>query len=201
MSHPPPATASHEADLGGHHSAMVEAAIANYHEKIAPDPCEWTFEMRREIARHLEATAAYRAPTASADEYVDAKSADLNTIAEIAWFADLEYVEVARMHEERLAQTGELAREHETSERCRVRSSQRVRLAFALHYRRRRFYGHQRLVMHTRPRRRGAGRPRAQATRSSARSGDGPDDDGPGEPPVAPHRLAASRAVLVGGER
>jgi hypothetical protein len=35
-----------------------------------------------------------------------------------------------------------------------------------------------------RARPRGAGRPRAQATRSSQRSGDsGPDDDGPGEPP------------------
>lgn len=47
---------------------------------------------------------------------------------------------------------------------------------------------------------RGAGRPRAQATRSSAASGDSGDDDGPGEPPAAPLRLAPpARAVLTFG--
>lgn len=50
------------------------------------------------------------------------------------------------------------------------------------------------------PRRRGAGRPRAQATRSSAKSGDS-DDDAPGEPePEGPSRLARlKRAVLTFG--
>jgi hypothetical protein len=45
-------------------------------------------------------------------------------------------------------------------------------------------------------RRRGAGRPRATASRSSARSGDSGDDGG--EPP-APLRLASTRAVLTFG--
>jgi hypothetical protein len=35
------------------------------------------------------------------------------------------------------------------------------------------------VVVHLQPRRRGAGRPRAAATRSSARSGDPPGDDDP----------------------
>lgn len=48
---------------------------------------------------------------------------------------------------------------------------------------------------------RGAGRPRAQATRSSARSGDGPSasDSDPHELDVASHRLAPRRAVLTFG--
>lgn len=48
---------------------------------------------------------------------------------------------------------------------------------------------------------RGAGRPRAQATRSSARSGDGPSDSEPHQTPVDPSRPAPSRAVLLSGAK
>jgi hypothetical protein len=55
-----------------------------------------------------------------------------------------------------------------------------------------------RLVAVIRPRSRGAGRPRAQAARSSAKSGDSGDDAGDSEPPaVEPWRWASEASWLA----
>jgi hypothetical protein len=70
------------------------------------------------------------------------------------------------------------------TKRMRARGEQRAKHDRRLHHR------EQRDAIRTRPRPRGAGRPKATATRSSDRSDDSGDDDDPVAPPAAIEAVA-----------
>jgi len=192
MQHPPP-SASVDAD----DRAKVDAAVKDYHARIAPYQTarlDWTDDMRVQLARKLIEATDWKAPTAGVDDHADASRADLNVIAQIEWFTELDHAEVRRLQDLHLAATGALEHVHATSKRYWDRARQRLGFAVAVCYRDQ-VRSHQPVTMQHGARRSRAARPRERRAAASSRSSgcDPGDSSGPSDLPAPAHLALAPK--------
>ena len=187
MPHPPPATASPEADV----DPRPPWASTEEMREVFAESMSWlrSLSISDLGAETLEALDGV-ADVVSEIETLQDIDADPEAIDFLMYTLAIQLVCAQDTHERETGQRPEPENPmpYDEFHRRHIAPFEAAARGVAKRVRRRSHHSTTRIV---RPRRRGAGRPRAAATRSSARSGDSGDDDASGEPaPARSLRLA-----------